>query len=117
MPGGSLMLSRAAWMKRGVWRRRVRKQSLAREARRKKVRVVLRVALPGAHGLELEHPPLQMRDEHLVLEALDAGQRVAVDLVQAAQVPRQGVRFTLNRVAADVLEQVVMRVDAVQRRV
>ena len=102
---------------RALRRRSVGKQRLARKTRREEVRVVLRVALPGAHHLELEHPPLEMRDEHLVFEALDAGQRIAVDLVQAAQVPRQGVRFTLNRVAADVLEQVVMRVHAVQRRV
>ena len=58
-----------------------------------------------------------MRCEHSVFEPLDAGQRVAVDLAEAAQVAREGVRFAVDPVTADVFEQIVMRVHAIQRGV
>ena len=52
-----------------------------------------------------------------MLEALDVGQRVAVDFVEPAQVAGQRVGFAVDRLAADVLEQVVVRVHAVERGV
>ena len=52
-----------------------------------------------------------------MLEALDARQRVEIDLVQAPQIARKGVRLTLDPIAAGVLEQIVVRVHAIQRRV
>ena len=82
---------------RALGGRRVGEQRLAGEARREQVGVELRVALPGAHRLELEHPRPQVRGQHPVLEPLDAGQRVAVDLVEAAQVAGERVRFAVDR--------------------
>ena len=102
---------------RALGGRRVREERLAGEARREDVRVVLRVPLPRADVFELEHPRLQVRGEHPVLEPLDAGQRVAVDLVEAAQVAGERVRFAVDPVTAEVLEQIVVRVHAVERRV
>ncbi len=42
---------------------------------------------------------------------------VAVDLVEAPQVPGQRVRLAFDALAAQILEQIVVRVDAVERRV
>jgi len=58
-----------------------------------------------------------MGGEHAVLEPLGARQRLEVDLVEAPQVTGQRVRLALDPVAADVLEEIVMRMHAVQRRV
>ena len=41
----------------------------------------------------------------------------AIDFVEAAQVAREGVRFAVDPVTADVLEQIVVRVHAVERGV
>ena len=61
--GGSLMLSRAAWISRGTWRSfdstrrarsvlgRVGEERLRGQARRQDVGVEVRVALPGTHAL------------------------------------------------------------------
>ena len=98
-------------------RRRVGKERLSGKARRQQVRVVLRVLLPRAHRLELEHAPLQVRREHPMLETLHRRQGIAVDFVEAAEVPGQRVRLGVNRLTADVLQQVVVRVHAVQRGV
>ena len=59
----------------------------------------------------------EVRREHAVLEPLDVGQPVAVDFVEAAQVAGERVRFAVDALAAEVLEQVVVRVNAVERRV
>ena len=56
---------------RALGGRRVGEQRLAGEARREDVGVELRVALPGADVLELEHARPQVRGEHAVLEPLD----------------------------------------------
>ena len=72
-------------------------QRLAGQARREQVGVELRVALPGAHRFELEHPRLQMRGQHPVLEPLDGGQRVAVDFVEPAQIAGEGAGFAVDR--------------------
>jgi 16S rRNA (cytidine1402-2'-O)-methyltransferase len=58
-----------------------------------------------------------VRGEHAVLETLDAGQRLAVDLVETAQVAGEGVGLAVDAVAADVLEKIVMGVHAIQRGV
>jgi hypothetical protein len=93
----------------------VREKHLCGQARREQIRVKLRIALPRAYGLELEHAALQVRGEHPVLEALDAGQGLEVNLVETPQVTGQGVRLALDPIAADVLEEIVVRVHAIQR--
>ncbi len=54
--------------------------------------------------------------QHPVLEPLDAGQSVRRDLVEAPQVPGERVRLGLDRRAAQILEQIIVRVDAVEGR-
>jgi hypothetical protein len=103
--------------RRALSRRRVREQRLAGEARRQDVRVVLRILLPRADLLQLEHARLDVRAEHALLEAFDGGERVAADLVHAAQVAGERVRFAFDALLAQVLEQIVVRMDTVERRV
>ena len=98
-------------------RRCVRKERLRRQARREDVGVDLRIALPGPDHLEVEHAAAQVRGQHAVLETFHARQAVTVDLFEPAQVPGKRTRFLVDRVAAQVLEQVVVRVDPVERRV
>ena len=52
-----------------------------------------------------------------MLEPLDAGETVAVDLVQPAKVSGQRVRFALDALATEILEQIVVRVHAIECRV
>jgi len=49
-----------------------------------------------------------------VLEALDVGQRPAVDLVEAPQVAGQRVRLALDAVAAQIFEKIVVRMNPVK---
>ena len=94
IPGGSLMLSRADWMKRGVWRSfestrrarsargRVVEQRLPGEARAEQLAVHLRVALPRADLLELVQPPLDVRRDPSA--ARRARRRVSESVLMAA---------------------------------
>ena len=58
-----------------------------------------------------------MRVDHPVLEPLDRRQPGGVDFVEAAKIAGQCVRFAFDRVDAEVLEQIVVRMDAVKRGV
>ncbi len=55
--------------------------------------------------------------EHAVLEALDRGQAVRSDLVEAPQVAGERAGLGFDPLPAQVLEQIVVRVDAVEGRV
>ena len=52
-----------------------------------------------------------------MFETLDRRERLRSDFVEAAQIPRQRVRLALHRVGAEVLEEVVVRMHAVERGV
>ena len=52
-----------------------------------------------------------------MLEPFDYRERLAIDLVETSEIPRQRVQFTVNPVATEIFQQVVMRMDAVERRV
>ena len=58
-----------------------------------------------------------MSGQHPVFELLGAGQRILVDFVEAPQVAGQRVGLALDAAATDILEQIVMRMHAIQRRV
>ena len=94
--------------------RSMREQGLTSQARSDDVRVVLGIAFPGAHLLELEHAAAQVRAEHAVFEPFGGGQPGRVDLVQTAQVAGQGASLGVDRVTAEVLEQIVVDVNAVE---
>jgi len=51
-----------------------------------------------------------------VLETFDVGQRLLADLVEPPQIPGEGMYLAVDRVPAHVLEQIVVRMDAVERR-
>ena len=94
----------------------VREERLRGQARGDEIRVVLRIALPRADVFELEHAALQVGREHPVLEALDPRQAVAMDVAQSAQVARERVDLVFDGLAAKVLDEVVVGVDAIERR-
>jgi hypothetical protein len=56
-------------------------------------------------------------DEHALLEALDLGEPVAVDFLETTEIAGERVRLALNRVAAEVLEEIVVCVDSIEGRV
>ncbi|PYR25060.1 MAG: hypothetical protein DMF98_13465 [Acidobacteria bacterium] len=58
-----------------------------------------------------------MVGEHAVLEAFHRRERVLGDFVEPAEISGQGVNFTLDRVPAQILEMIVVRMDAIERRV
>src|ERR1700704_2099587 len=72
---------------------------------------------PRPHLLELEDPALDVRREHSMLEPLDRRQRIGLDLVETPQVSRQRVNLSFDRLSTLVLEEVVVRMDAVEGRV
>src|SRR5438477_7735820 len=72
------------------------------------------MTLPRPHVLEVENPALDVRREHPMLEPLHRRQRLGRDLVEPPQVSRQRVHLTLDRLATLVLEEVVVRVHAVE---
>ncbi len=95
----------------------MRKQRLACQARRDDVGVVLGVTLPGAHLLELEHAALDVGTQHAVLEPFDAGETVRVDVAEPPQVAGERARLGFNRGPAEILQQIVVGVYAIQGRV
>ena len=101
---------------RALLGRRVREERLPGHARRDDVGVALRVALPGAHLVDLEHPRFEVRREHAVLEAFDLGQPVHLDVAQTTEVAGKRAALGFDRVMAEILEQIVVGVDAVERR-
>ena len=91
-----------------------REQRLRRQAGGDRVRVQVRVPLPGPRLLQFEHPRLDVVGQHRLLGVLDVLQPRRVDLGQPAGKPRQGPEVGLDGRTAVVLEQVVMRVDPVE---
>ena len=56
-----------------------------------------------------------LRREHAVLEPLDRGQPPRVDFVETAKIAGERARVGLDALMAEILEQVVVAVDAVER--
>ncbi len=94
--------------------RRVREDDLRRETGAQRVGVELRIALPGPRLLDFQNPGLDVRRYHRLLDPLDRRQIVGVDLLQAAGESRQSPCVLLERVPAEVLQQIVVRVHAVE---
>ncbi len=96
--------------------RSVGKNRLRGQARRQDVGVQVRVALPGAHFLELEQPRAHVVGEHRLLGRFHRPEAGRVDLPQAPREAGKGARVGLDRLPAEVFQQVVVEVDAVERR-
>ncbi len=126
--GGSLTLSRAAWMSRGTWRsfdstRRARSVSerevenrLRGEARRQNLGVGVGIALPRPHLLDLELARLDVRRDDGVLDLFGVGQIVDRDRLQPPREAGQRARVRVDRRFAEVFEEVVVQMDAIHRR-
>ena len=95
----------------------VREQGLGGEARGQDVRVHLRILLPGSYLFDLEHPTPEMRGQHLVLERFHRREAVAVDLVEEPEIPGQRAGVVFHALTTEVFEQIVVRMDAVERGV
>ena len=78
------------------------------------VGVVLRAALPGPDRLELEQPRADARLERRTLEPLDVGQPRGIDGGQPPGEAAEVADLRVNRRPAEVLEQVVVQVNAVE---
>jgi hypothetical protein len=97
--------------------RGVVEEHLPRETRRKEIAVILRVSLPGAYALELENAAPDARVERGTLAPLAVGQARGIDRREAAGEPPKIPDVGVDGGPAQVLEQVVMKVNAVECRV
>jgi hypothetical protein len=52
-----------------------------------------------------------------LLEALDWRQRFSRDLLETPKVPRKGMRLTFDGMSTEILEQIIVGMDAIQRGV
>ena len=103
---------------RALGRRRVREERLAGEARREDVGVELRVLLPGADLLELEHAAADVRRRACGARAARrrSGRRGRFRRAGGDSRRARALRASIA-VAAEILEQIVVRVNAVERGV
>ena len=101
---------------RTLGQRRVREHDLRRQAQAQRVRVELRASFPRAGVLELEHPRLDVRGNHRLLGLLDRRQIAEVDVLQAARKPGERPGVLVDALPAVVLDMVVVRVNAIERR-
>ena len=99
---------------RALGERRVVEERLAGEAGRERVGKELRAAFPRADLLELEDARADARLEGRTFEPLDVGQPRRVDRGQPPGEPAERAHLRVNRRTAEVLEQVVVHVDAVE---
>ena len=93
---------------------RVVEQRLTGEAGRDDVGVELRIALPGPDPFELEEPGADAVLERRSLEPLDVGQPAGVDGREPTGEGPEVADLPVDRLPAEVLEQVVMQVDTVE---
>ena len=92
-------------------------QGLRRQAGCERVGVDLGVFFPRARVFELEHPRPDVRDQHALLELLGGGQPLRLDVLQASQVARKRMGLGVDRRPAEILEEIVVNVNAVECRV
>ena len=97
--------------------RRVGEQRLAGQAGREDVGIVLGAALPRPHRFELEQPRPDVGLERRPLQPLDVGQPRRVDGGEAAREGAELANLRVDRRPPEVLEQIVVQVDTVERRV
>ncbi len=94
---------------------RVREDRLRGQARRQDVGVELRVPFPGSNLFDFEDPGPDVRGDDRMLDPLDLGEPLERNLIEPAGESRQGASLQFERAPAQVLEQVVVRVHAVER--
>ncbi len=92
------------------------KQHLRGEARRQRIGVELRVALDVACLLDFEETRADVRFEHRAIEALVRRLRLGADRGQAPGEPAQVAPLALDLSPREILQQIVVRMHAVEGR-
>src|SRR3954463_5983198 len=100
---------------RALRQRRVVEEDLPGQAGRDQVAVVLRIALPRADCLELEETRADVGVQRGALQPLDLRQPRGIDRRQPPLEPAEITALRVDRGSAQVLEQVVVQVNAVER--
>jgi hypothetical protein len=93
---------------------RIVEQRLACQARRQDVGVLLRVALPGADGLQLEETGTDVRFEGRTLEPFGVRQPRGIDRGEPSGESPEIPNLRIDGLPAEVLQHVVMQVHAVE---
>ncbi len=99
---------------RPLGERRVVEQHLTRQARREDLGVVLEAPLPGPDLFQLEQPGSDVRLQCRSLEPFGVGQARGIDCGQTPGEATEGADLSVNCLTAQVLEEVVVQVDAVE---
>jgi hypothetical protein len=94
--------------------RRIREEGLAGEACPENVGVEVRVPLPMPKRLQLVHPRFDVGGDDPVLDLFDGGELRGVDLMEAAAKAGERPGMGVDRRPAQVLDEVVMEMDAVE---
>ena len=101
---------------RPVGDRGVREEHLAGKAGCQCLRVVERVPLPGPFFLEREQPGLYAPRQHPPFELLVSRQATRIDTVETPGPAAELTQLGVDRRSAQVFQQVVMQVDAIEGR-
>jgi hypothetical protein len=96
--------------------RRVLEQHLARQAGRQDLGIRLQAPFPRPHAFQLEETGTDAGLEGRTLQAFDLGQALRIDGGESTSETAELPHLRIDRLAAEVLQQVVVRVDPVEGR-
>ena len=99
---------------RAFGERRVVEERLSGQAGRQRVGKELRAAFPGPHASSSSNSCADARFQCRPLQPLDVGQARRIDRRQPPGKPAERPNLRVNRGSAEVLEQVIVQVDAVE---
>jgi hypothetical protein len=94
---------------------RVIEEHLARQAGGQDLRVMLQAPLPRPDLLQLEQPGPDVRLQRRTLQPFGIGEAGGVDGREPPGKSTQGPDLSVNRLTAEVLEEIVVQVDAIER--
>ena len=86
------------------------------QARTERIGIELWIPFPRPDMLELIHPCLDVRFDHRLLGLFNSRQFMAVDVLQPAGKPRQCAGVLLDALPTEVLNQIIVSMNAVERR-
>ena len=99
---------------RPLFFRGVGEDRLRRQAGGEDLAVHVRAPLPGAGLLELEHPGPDVAADNPVVHLLVDGEPINRNGVESARKPRQRPQVRVDGAPAEVLQQVIMKVHAIE---
>jgi hypothetical protein len=101
---------------RAIRFRGVIEQCLARQTCPERIGIHLWIPFPAADGLQLVHSRLDIGADDWVLHLLGGRERRGIDLLKTAAEPGESANVRVDRRPTQVLEQIVMNVNAVRAR-